>query len=52
MEFPMASFFRASPVLELLNFLERLAPFSQPELILRDNKPRFTKPRRERKSAP
>jgi nitrous oxidase accessory protein len=50
MEFPMASFFRASPVLELLNFLERLAPFSSPELILRDNKPRFTKPRRE--SAP
>jgi len=47
MEFPMASFFRASPVLELLNFLERLAPFSSPALILRDNKPRFTKPRRE-----
>ena len=47
MEFPMASFFRASPVLELLNFLERLAPFSSPELILRDKKPRFDKPRRE-----
>ncbi|MDR2208982.1 MAG: nitrous oxide reductase family maturation protein NosD [Azoarcus sp.] len=48
MEFPMASFFRASPSLELLNFLERLAPFSSPHLILRDNKPRFSKPRRER----
>jgi len=47
MEFPMASFFRASPVLELLNFLERLAPFSSPALILRDGKPRFTQPRRE-----
>ncbi|MDR2880821.1 MAG: nitrous oxide reductase family maturation protein NosD [Azoarcus sp.] len=45
MEFPMATFFRASPVLELLNFLERLAPFSWPDLILRDNKPRFDKPR-------
>jgi nitrous oxidase accessory protein len=48
MESQMASFFRASPVLELLNFLERLAPFSSPDLILRDEKPRFTKPRRER----
>jgi len=47
MEFPEASFFRASPVLELLNFLERLAPFSSPDLILRDKKPRFDKPRRE-----
>ncbi|MCL1824610.1 MAG: nitrous oxide reductase family maturation protein NosD [Betaproteobacteria bacterium] len=51
MEIPMASFFRASPVLELLNFLERLAPFSRPDLILRDSKPRFDKPRRERGSA-
>ncbi|MCL2160407.1 MAG: nitrous oxide reductase family maturation protein NosD [Betaproteobacteria bacterium] len=48
MEFPMASFFRSSPVLELLDFLERLAPFSSPALILRDDKPRFDKPRRER----
>jgi nitrous oxidase accessory protein len=47
MEFRMASFFRASPVLELLNFLERLAPFTSPDLILRDKKPRFSKPRRE-----
>lgn len=47
MEFPMASFFRASPVLELLDFLERLAPFSAPDLILRDAKPLFAKPRRE-----
>jgi nitrous oxidase accessory protein len=47
MEFPMATFFRASPVLELLNFLERLAPFSAPALILRDEKPLFKKPRLE-----
>jgi nitrous oxidase accessory protein len=45
MEFPMATFFRASPVMELLDFLERLAPFSAPDLILRDSKPRFAKPR-------
>jgi nitrous oxidase accessory protein len=44
MEFPMATFFRASPVLELLDFLERLAPFSAPDLILRDERPRFVKP--------
>jgi nitrous oxidase accessory protein len=47
MEFPMAAFFRASPILELLDFLERLAPFSTPDLILRDDRPRFVKPRRE-----
>lgn len=43
-ELPMARFFRSSPVLELLDFLERLAPFSSPDLILRDDKPRFAKP--------
>jgi nitrous oxidase accessory protein len=48
-ELPMARFFRSSPVLELLDFLERLAPFSTPDLILRDEQPRFAKP--ERKAA-
>jgi ferredoxin len=32
--------------MELLDFLERLAPFSTPDLILRDEKPRFVKPER------
>lgn len=41
METPMASFFRASPALELLDFLERLAPFSSPAMILRDERPRM-----------
>ena len=41
METPQARFFRDSPVLELLDFLERLAPFSQPDLILRDTRPRW-----------
>jgi nitrous oxidase accessory protein len=41
MDTPSAQFFRATPMLELLDFLERLAPFSTPDLILRDNKPRM-----------
>ncbi len=46
MDLPIARFFRSSPVMELLDFLERLAPFSTPDLILRDEKPRFIKPQR------
>lgn len=46
-ELPMARFFRSSPVLELLDFLERLAPFSAPDLILRDEQPVFHKPERK-----
>jgi len=34
-----AQFFRASPMLELLDFMERLAPFNQPRLVLRDAAP-------------
>jgi hypothetical protein len=44
MEIPQARFFKTSPVLELLDFLERLAPFSSPDLTLKDEKPRFIKP--------
>jgi len=40
MDTPMAKFFRSSPLLELLDFLERLAPFAAPRLILRDAQPR------------
>jgi len=50
MELPIARFFRSSPVMELLDFLERLAPFSTPDLILRDEKPRFVKPERTAQS--
>ncbi len=46
MEIPQARFFKTSPALELLDFLERLAPFSSPELMLRDDAPRFRKPER------
>ena len=41
METPAARFFRNSPALELLDFLERLAPFAAPALILRDPAPRM-----------
>ena len=43
-EFPEARFFASAPVMELLDFLERLAPFSAPELQLRDPAPRIAKP--------
>ncbi len=35
----MARFFRGSPLLNLIDFTERLAPFSNPELVLRDPTP-------------
>jgi nitrous oxidase accessory protein len=41
METPMATFFRNSPALELLDFLERLAPFSTPHRVLQDPAPRM-----------
>lgn len=40
---PATKFFRNSPLLELLDFLEHLAPFSTPSLILRDPAPRMEK---------
>lgn len=43
-ELPSAQFFKTSPLMELLDFLERLAPFSSPELQLRDPRPRFERP--------
>jgi nitrous oxidase accessory protein len=45
-ETPSATFFRNSPILELLDFLEKLAPFSPPSLILRDTAPRMKPLRR------
>ena len=36
---PTAQFFKGSPMLEVLDFLERLAPFSPPQLVLRDARP-------------
>jgi nitrous oxidase accessory protein len=39
METPWAGFFRNSPALEMLDLLERLAPFAAPSLIVRDPRP-------------
>ena len=34
-----AQFFKGSPMLEVLDFLERLAPFSEPRMLVRDQSP-------------
>lgn len=39
MDVPPAAFFRGSPVLTMVDFLERLAPLTEPILLLRDSKP-------------
>lgn len=44
MEQPQALYFKNAPLMEALDFLEQLAPFSSPTLILRDTAPRFDKP--------
>jgi nitrous oxidase accessory protein len=43
-EIPTARFFMLTPVMELLDFLERLAPLTNPELQARDEQPLFTRP--------
>jgi len=45
MDVPAARFFKGAPVLELLDFIERLAPFSEPTLLLRDPSPLMVSPR-------
>lgn len=49
MELPEARFFKNAPLMEALDFLERLAPFSSPDLVVRDEAPRFVKPELELK---
>jgi nitrous oxidase accessory protein len=39
MDVPPAQFFKGSPMLEVLDFLERLAPLSPPQLLVRDGSP-------------
>lgn len=46
MQTPATAFFRASPLFEALDFLDRLAPFSDPLQLLEDPTPRF-EPRSE-----
>ncbi|MBW2273228.1 MAG: nitrous oxide reductase family maturation protein NosD [Deltaproteobacteria bacterium] len=40
-DMPPAAFFRGSPLFEAIDFLDRLAPFTDPTLIVRDEQPRF-----------
>ena len=42
MDVPAAQFYKGSPLLEVLDFLERLAPFTDPDLMLRDQRPILT----------
>jgi len=42
MDVPAAQFFKGTLMLEMLDFLERLAPFSDPSLLLRDDRPMMT----------
>ncbi|MCW8976896.1 MAG: nitrous oxide reductase family maturation protein NosD [Sedimenticola sp.] len=42
LDFPGTQFFVASPTFSLLDFLERLAPFTEPRLMVRDTNPRFS----------
>jgi len=39
MDLPSAQFFKGSPILEVIDFLERLAPFTDPTMVLRDARP-------------
>lgn len=39
MDIPMARFFKNTPLMEFIDFLEQLAPFSSPTLIMKDEKP-------------
>ncbi len=41
LDVPGARFFKGAPLLAVIDFLERLAPFSPPALILRDQAPRM-----------
>lgn len=42
MDVPAASFFKGSAALSMLDFLERLAPLSEPIILLRDPRPKMT----------
>ncbi|MBA1330461.1 copper ABC transporter substrate-binding protein, partial [Candidatus Endoriftia persephone str. Guaymas] len=42
MDVPPARFFKGAPVLEVMDFLERLAPFTRPNMLVRDKKPMMT----------
>ncbi len=48
---PYAQFFKGSPVLEVLDFLERLAPFTEPKTLVEDATPQLI-PHAKKAAAP
>ncbi|HID44705.1 MAG TPA: nitrous oxide reductase family maturation protein NosD, partial [Chromatiaceae bacterium] len=44
MERPMARFYRGTPALSLIDFVERLIPSSEPDLMYADSKPLMAPP--------
>ncbi len=40
-DIPQTQFFRGTPILEAFDFLERLTSFSDPDIMLRDSRPKF-----------
>ncbi len=44
MDVPPARFFQGTPVMAVLDFLERLAPFSEPVRLVRDERPLMSTP--------
>lgn len=42
MDVPAARFLKGTPVMAVLDFLERLAPFSTPDMLVRDHNPMMT----------
>ncbi len=43
MDVPDAAFFNGTPILSMLDFMERLAPFTSPLLMLEDKEPRISR---------
>jgi nitrous oxidase accessory protein len=43
MDVPESAFFLGTPMLSLMDFMEKLAPFTEPLTMLKDKKPRFSR---------
>mgnify|MGYP001587452549 FL=1 len=44
MDIPAAKFLKGTPVMAVIDFLERLAPFSTPNMLVRDKRPLMSAP--------
>jgi len=52
MDVPAARFLQGTPVMAVLDFLERLAPFTTPDMLVRDSSPLMAAPVSEFSSEP